>query len=721
MNTAENRFPPKAIEHTSLHQWQDCLHNLLRHFGIDAGALQELVSNWNCENETVEESVLGVSSQLGLVARYIPFDRHLISENRLPLIVALDCGDVAYIASAVDADTVNVVYDGCHGVSTPVSIKLIESGVTHCLLARPASGAESDTRAAYLEMPKKGLLSRFILADRASIITIIMASLLANTMAMAGVLFSMQVYDRVIPAESLNTLYVLFIGVSIAAVFDFMMRLMRIRLSDVIGKIVDYRLSDLVYGRAVRVRNDARPKSTGAFISQLRDIDQIREMVSSTSLSVIADIPFFFLFLFVFGYIAGPLVYIPLAALFAILIPGILMQGRLARLSREVMHDAALRNTLIVETVQGLDDIKSAQAEGYFHNKWNRYNEETATANLRLRSVVNGLAAWTQTVQTTVFAVVVLFGAPMVMSGEMTTGVLVAASILASRMLAPMSSVSQLLSRWQHARAAKDSIDQIAGLPSDIDNLNECVRKPVLKGHYVLQKANFRYEKELGRPALYIDALEIKAGERIAVLGRNGSGKSTLLQALAGLMQPVDGLVSVDGVRMSNIAVSDIRKNIGWASQSASLFYGSIRENIVLGSGPFDDDQIIAALQATGAMDFINKLERGLEHRIHEGGKGLSEGQKKSILLARTLVRNPRVLLLDEPCASLDELAERRLLESLLTQQGHRTLVISTHKMSTLEMVDRVIVLNDGKLVMDEPRDSAIKKIVRIRQLGAGS
>ena len=721
MNTAEKQNQQQTVSSTSLQQWQDCLACLLEHFGMQVDALTDAASVWKSGEESIRDSVLGLAEQIGLEARFISFNKKLLSNSKLPLIISLNTGEVLFLEALKNPQSATVVFDGCDGIRTTIPVQQILEQAEYCLYARPAENSAGASRAAYLKIPEKGLLSRYLLADKKSVLTIVLASLLANTMALAGVLFSMQVYDRVIPAESMATLYVLFIGVGIAAVFDFLMRVMRIRLSDVIGKIVDYRISDLVYGRAVRVKSDARPKSSGAFISQLRDIDQIREMVSSTTLSVIADLPFFFLFLFVFSFIAGPLVLIPICALFAIVLPGILMQGRLARLSREVMNDSALRNTLIVETVQGLDDIKSAQAEAYFHSKWNRYNEETASANLKLRAIVNGLAAWTQTVQTTVFAVVVLFGAPLVMAGEMTTGVLVAASILASRMLAPLSSVSQLLSRWQHAKAARESIDQIATLPSDTDNLAECVRKPVLKGHYVIRKAGYRYEKEAGRPALYIDSLEIKPGERVAVLGRNGSGKSTLLQALAGLMQPVDGLASIDGVRMSNIAVNDLRTNIGWASQSASLFYGSIRENIVLGAGPFEDSEIIAALEATGAMDFINKLEKGLEHRIHEGGKGLSEGQKKSILLARTLVRNPRILLLDEPCASLDELAERRLMERLLKYHTNRTLVISTHKMSTLEIVDRVLVLNDGKVVMDEPREQAIQKILRIRQIGAGS
>lgn len=561
---------------------------------------------------------------------------------------------------------------------------------------------------------ERSWLWRELLSDKNRLSAIMLASLIANTMAMAGIVFSMQVYDRVIPANSYNTLYVLFVGVLIAAGFDFTMRMMRIRLIDVIGKIFDYRMSDMVFGQALRIKSASRPRSTGTFIAQLRDMDQIREMMTSTTLSVIADLPFFLLFLVVFWSISGNLAAIPAVALLFIIVPGLFLQPTLARLSRQAMKESALRNGLIVETIHSLDDVKATRSEETFHARWNHYNHVAATASIRLRSIVNGLTAWTQTVQATVFAVVVLFGAPQVMNGDMTTGVLVACSILASRMLAPMGSVSQLIGKWQHARAAVESINHIMSLPSDRDDQAGKIQRSSIQGAYDFDRASFHYQPG-GRAALYIEKMHISPGERIAVLGRNGAGKSSFLAALAGLLEPEQGLVTLDEVTLAHIDPGDVRRQVGWLSQSASLFYGSIRENVTLGMHAVNDDAVIAALDTTGAMSFINRLERGLDHVLQEGGKGLSEGQKQSILLARLLVREPAVILLDEPSASLDEVAEKALMQRLDSIAGDRTLIVTTHRLSMLELVDRVIVLGEGRVVVDEPKKAAIDRIIRPR------
>lgn len=565
-----------------------------------------------------------------------------------------------------------------------------------------------------INLYERSWLIKQLFSDRNRLATVMLASLIANTMAMAGIVFSMQVYDRVIPANSYNTLYVLFTGVLLAAVFDFAMRLMRIRLIDVVGKIFDFRMSDMVFGQALRIKSSARPRSTGTFIAQLRDLDQIREMVTSSSLSVIADLPFFLLFLTVFWSISGELAVVPAIALLFIIVPGLFLQPALARLSRAAMKESAMRNGLIVETIHAMDDVKATRSEAVFHARWNHYNHVAATASIRLRSIVNGLSAWTQTVQTTVFAVVVLFGAPKVMSGEMTTGVLVACSILASRMLAPMGSVSQLIGKWQHARAAVESVNHIMSLPSDLDGSEGKIRRDRICGEYDFNRASFKYDRQ-GKPALYVEQLHIKPGERIAVLGRNGAGKSSLLLALAGLLEPETGLVTLDDVTLSHIDPSDVRQHVGWLSQSASLFYGTLRENVTLGTHDIEDDAVMAALDTTGAMAFVNRLERGMDHVLEEGGKGLSEGQKQSILLARLLVREPSVILLDEPSANLDDVAESALIKRLDAVAKDRTLIVTTHRLSMLELVDRIVVLGDGRVVIDEPKKTAIERIIRPR------
>src|SRR5690606_6244335 len=386
--------------------------------------------------------------------------------------------------------------------------------------------------------------------------------------------------------------------------------------------------------------------------------------MTSTTVTAVADLPFFFLFCGILWYIAGPLVWVPVAALVLMVTPGLLMQKPLRRLAGEGMRESSLRSAMLVESVQGIDDIKTLQAEQRFQHQWNHYNALTAEVNLRLRARVNILGVWTYSLQNGVFALVVLFGAPLVMAGDLTVGSLVAASILASRMMAPMAQITQVLSRWQQARLALASLDSIMELPVDDPGNERRVHRPVINGNFALRQAVFQYD-EGAPPALRVDQLEITAGERIAILGRNGAGKSTLLQALAGMMEPSSGEVTVDGVRLSHLDPADVRRDISLMGQNARLFHGSLRDNLLLGAPDASDEEVLSALEISGASEVVNKLPGGLDYPIQEGGLGLSGGQRQALLLARLLLRQPRVLLLDEPTASFDEVAEKRFIQRL--------------------------------------------------------
>jgi len=537
-----------------------------------------------------------------------------------------------------------------------------------------------------------------------------LASLVANLLGLAGVLFSMQVYDRVIPAESLPTLYVLFGGVLLAVLFDFTLRIMRLRITDLLGKRADLRISDLVYGHALRLRNSVRPKSTGTFISQLRELEQVRDLITSSTATALADLPFFLLFLFTFYLIGGPLVAIPVVALIVMLLPGLLYQRKLARLANANMRESALRNAMLVESVQGLDDIKALQAEQRFQEQWNHYNATTADTALKLRSLTNGLVTWTQNVQTAVFAVVIVFGAPMVIAGDLTTGSLVAASMLASRMMAPMAQLNHVLTRWQQAKVALKGLNALMELPVDHPEGSKRVHLPAIHGDFQLKDATFRYSAD-GPAALQVAELRIRPGEHIAVLGRNGAGKSTLLQALAGAMDLATGEVTLDGIAMAHIDPADLRRDVGLLPQHARLFHGTLRDNLVLGAGRASDQELLAALSLTGALDFVRRLPKGLDHLILEGGLGLSGGQRQSLLLSRLLLRQPHVLLLDEPTAALDDVTERRLLDDLMLWSQGRTLIMATHRLSVLQRVERIIVVDNGRLVIDAPREVALARL----------
>ena len=487
------------------------------------------------------------------------------------------------------------------------------------------------------------------------------------------------------------------------------MRSARMRITDVLGKRADMRISDRVFGHALRVRNSARPRSTGTFISQIRELEPVREMLTSTTIAAVADLPFFLLFSVIFWLIAGELVWVPVAAFIALLLPSILAQRRLRELAQTNTRESSLRSAMLVETVQGIEDIKLLQAEARFQNQWNHYNAVSADSSLQMRTLLNSLNNWLQTVQGGAFAVVIVVGAPMVMKGDISTGVLVAASMLSSRMLAPLASITQVLNRWQQAKVASQALDQLMKLPVDHAADGTRVHRPALQGEYEFKQAGFSHDGKT--ICLQVKALKIKPGERIAVLGRNGAGKSTLLQALSGLMEPATGQLLLDGVALQHIDPADVRRDLALLTQNARLFHGSLRENLTLGAPHASDAQIMTALQTVGAWSFVQRLPTGLDHPVLEGGLGLSGGQRQSLLLARLMLRMPRVLLLDEPTAALDEGAEREVIQNLHKLPASHTLIIATHRPAVLDIVDRIMVVDSGSIVIDGPRAAVLAQL----------
>lgn len=710
---AEVSFRPVETpeEQPDFTPWLDAILAVARHYRLECSAENvRIAAAWGHEDST-ENVIRHMARQAGLTVKFSRFKESLLTPWRLPLVVQFKDGQVGMIETIAGDGSLGVLYSGDQGLQSRVRVKNIADKVLRVLVLRPAKTVTDARVDDYIKPDNKHWFRKIILRDLKPYGHVMLATTVANILGLSGILFSRQVYDRVIPAESMPTLYVLFSGVMLAVVFSFIMRIMRVRITDLLGKRADIRVSDMVFGHAVRLRNSARPKSTGTFISQIRELERVRDMVTSTTILALADMPFFLLFLVVMWVIAGPLVLVPLAAVFALIIPGLLVQRKLARLASESMRESSLRNSMLVETIQGIEDIKALQAEQRFQRQWNHYNAVTADSNLKLRALVNMLMTWTQKVQSSVFAVIVLFGAPMVMAGDMTTGSLVAASLLGARMMSPMAHITQVLSRWQQARFALKGLDEIMKLPVDHPEGSKRVHKPVIHGEYHFKRAIFQYGEEAVEPALMISELSIKPGERIAVLGRNGAGKSTLLQALAGVLEASSGRANLDGVCMAHIDPADIRRDVGLLSQNAGLFHGTLRENLTLGAPHATDAEILWALDMSGALELVQKMPRGLDHMILEGGQGLSGGQRQSLLLSRLLIRQPHILLLDEPSASLDDATERRFIQRLDEWCSNRTLVVATHRTSMLKLVERILVVDGGRIVMDDTKEKALAKL----------
>ncbi|MEH2922522.1 type I secretion system permease/ATPase [Samsonia erythrinae] len=708
MSQTEEMTAPVQAEETpcSMSAWAAAIGYVGGHYRLvfSPGALQSS-ARW-LENHALEEALSHLARLAGMTARLQ--NSPDIATYHLPLVVQLADGRVGVIEQFDGEDNLLVCFMEEDKQLNALSLRQLLPEIRHIAAFRPANLVRDERARHYLQAYRPDWLWRWVFQDIKPYGYVMLASLLVNILSLAGILFSMQVYDRVIPAQSYPTLYVLAIGVLIAVIFSFLLRISRAYITDILGKRADIRISDRVFGHALRLRNSAIPRSTGSFIAQIRELEQIREMATSTTVSAVVDLPFFLLFWLVMAIIAPPLSWIaPVAALLMIL-PGLCMQKKLAQLAHLSTQENTLRNAVLVESVQGLEDIKWMQAENRFQQQWNHYISASAESGVRTRKLTQWLISWGVSVQGMVYALVVMIGAPLVMEGEMTTGAIVAASLLASRMIAPMTTLCGVLARWQQVKAAKEGLDSIMQLPLESSEDERKVHCDVLYGHYRFRGASFRYHNETNLIALRIAQLEIRPGERVALLGRNGAGKSTLLQAMGGGMDLVEGELLLDNLSLPQIDMADVRRNVSLTTQNARLFFGTLRDNLTLGAPRASDSEIFAALDVCGAGNFVKKLPLGLEHPVMEGGLGLSGGQRQSILLARMLLRNPNIVLLDEPTAFLDEHTEREFIQRLGHWLGGRTLVVATHRVAVLDLVERVIVLKEGQLVMDAPKEQAL-------------
>ncbi|ENU79057.1 hypothetical protein F975_03027 [Acinetobacter sp. ANC 3789] len=690
--------------------WLQAVLLIAKHYRIEYSEERiKLQLQWSSE-QTHEAILQFISRQVGLSTKKAQLnDEILLNAWHLPVLIELKNGQVGVVNQINTHGILSVQLSGEQGLSQQFAFTDLKENIQNIYILRPEKSVADVRIDEYIKPYQPNWFWNIIFKDWKRYIDILLASLIANILALATMIFSMQVYDRVVPSQSIPTLWVLAGGVLIAAIFEFTLRVARIYLSDMIGKRADLKISDQVFGHALRIKNSQRPKSTGTFISQIRDLEGVRELVTSTTLTAIADLPFFILFLIIFGLIGGNLFWIMLVVVPLMIIPGVLAQKPLAKLAQQGTREAAIRNAVLVEVVQGIEDIKLLRGESRFQNQWNHMNDVSATISMKQRKIVGVMTAWTQKIQGLTYAIVVLVGCFAVMNGEMTTGALVACSILSSRMLAPIAQLAGVLGRLQQVKVAKHGLNELMKKEVDQPDQTHLIHRPALYGQYHLENLQFKYQPDDLQPNLNLTTLNIQQGEKIAILGRNGAGKTTLLQLLAGMQIAQQGKVFLDDLDLTLIDPADVRRDVGLLNQNAMLFYGTIRENLTLGAPLATDEDIFQALKMVGALGFVQAKKQGLDHLILEGGSGFSGGQRQALLLARLLIRQPNILLLDEPTAAIDDVAEKELIAQLKQWLGNRTLVIATHRRAVLELVDRIIVMNDGKIVMDAPRSQLMK------------
>jgi len=529
---------------------------------------------------------------------------------------------------------------------------------------------------------------------------VMIASFVANLLAITTALFSMQVYDRVVPNHAFDTLWILASGVAIAIVLEILLRIMRSSLIDVSGRDLDLRLSNQLFVHVSNLRLAHQPRSTGVFANQVRDFAVVREFFTSSTVTALCDIPFVIIFLSALAFLGGPvLALVTLTAVVLTVAPGLIMQRRLGRASRESTREASALNGLLLETVSNLETVKAARAEGRLQRAYAQLTSTMATTAVQSRNLTNVISQIVSSVQKFAYAGVIIAGVYLINAGDLTVGGLIACTILSSRTLMPMGQVAGLLSRWQHVRAAMDGLDSIMKLPVERPADRDYVRAPNIAGTYRLEDVSYRHDTD-SAPSVIIPALTMGKGEKIALLGGNGAGKSTLLRLLAGLTDPQDGAVLLDNLSLSQIDPIDRRRQIGYLPQNVALFQGTLRDNLLLDHGLHSDEELLAALDAVGLGTYVRRHARGLDLQIHSNAN-VSGGQKQAIGLARVFLQEPSIVLLDEPTSAFDHVTEEKVIAFMRTWLEGRTAIISTHKRELLGLTRRAIVMKDGRVVRD--------------------
>lgn len=695
---------------TSTDNWIAAMLRVAARFGKPAdGKTLRQQMRW-FEHLTPDQQLERLAGLLGLHLTMTPRDKLRWRHEVTPVILLLENGSVA-VVEAIDAEGRARYWlsEGGDVVRESELTELLEQSQPQVAVPGVAARGRDARIDEFVQPYEQHWFWKNFRGMGRRIGEISLASVVSNVLALAGILFSMQIYDRVIPAQSEPTLWVLFVGVLIAAAIEYLIRLMRTQVSDLMGKRIDLKVSSMLFARAMNIRNEARPKSTGSFISQLREIDQVRELLTSTTVGAAADLPFIILFLFIMGFIGGPLVIIPLLAIPLIVIPGLLVQIPMARLAKEGMREGALRNAVLVETIEGVEDIKALQAEPYFQRQWEQTHEVSAAIGMKQRLWGARLTGWASSVQQLTYAGMLVFGTYLVLAGDITTGTLVASSLLSSRTIAPLMQLTMIFSRWQHAKSAMKGLDELLKKPLDQPEEGEMAHCPTLTGHYDLRNVQYTYDEENVKNVLTIGQLQIKPGERVALLGKVGAGKSTLLKLLAGQARATQGKVIVDGVDINRIDPIDLRRQLGWLSQDSRLFFGTLRQNLMLGNPHASEQEMLQALRVSGALSLVQQDAASLDRIINEGGRGLSGGQRQMVLISRMILRQPQVVLLDEPTASMDEQLEEHVIRQMKNWLSGRTLVLVTHRPALLKLVDRIVVMDNGRIVADGPRDEILR------------
>ncbi|RVB75837.1 MULTISPECIES: type I secretion system permease/ATPase [unclassified Mesorhizobium] len=540
---------------------------------------------------------------------------------------------------------------------------------------------------------------------------VVLSAIFINLLAIASPIFTMNVYDRILPNKATSTLWVLAIGIGAVILFDLLLKTARASLIDYAGRKADLRISYLLFEKVLNSSLSARPGSTGEYANRVTQYEFVREFFTSNTISVFIDTAFVFVFLLVIYAIGGWLVVIPALAFVASVIVGLITQRRIGKRVAASMNEASQRQALLVESISTLETIKSLRAEAYLLRRWGEHSKNAANTSEKIKQLSAAAGNITQAIQQLVTVALVVAGAYAFSEGHISTGAIIGTVMLASRAVAPLGQIAITLSRLRQALLSLRIINSIMAQPEDRPDTVGFVNRPIRNGAMVFRNVGFVYPGSENEVLTGLN-FSVKPGERIGIIGRIGSGKTTMGRLIGRLFLPTSGELLLDGIDIRQYHPSEVRAAVGIVAQAGDLFSGTIKENLLMACPEATDEEIIDAAKAAGVDEFVSRHPRGYDMNVGERGTNLSGGQRQTVAIARLLLTKPKIVFLDEPSGSMDLASERQLIKQLkVAFDENTTLIVSTHRYSMLELADRLIVVEQGRIVADGPKEQVVKAL----------
>lgn len=664
------------------------------------------------------------ADRIGMTARMVrrPL-KDLIESPNLPCILVLK-RNLACILRGRSKNGVEVIYP--ETPDAPVTISATELQARfgeYAFFVRPRM--LQDGRAGPAEIdPHQSWFWAAIWRNKNIYYEVMLAAVMINILALVSPLFTMNVYDRVVPnsasESAFSTLWFLATGVFVGYCFDFTLKNLRSHFVDTAGRKADNAISARIFEQMLAMKMAARPPSVGVHASNLKEFETLRDFFTSATIVAVIDFPFILMFIGLIGVIAGPVALVPAILVPIVMAVGILLQRPLDKTIKESMREGAHKSGLIFETLSGLETIKVQAAEGHIQRKWEEATEQSSRTAIKARSVSSFGVNFAIFSANICSVCMVVYGTYLIADKQITMGALIASVLLSGRAMAPLASVAGILTKFSQSKESLERLDELMKAPVERPAGQVFISMPVMTGRIDFRDVEFRYPNQK-TPALRNINFAVNAGEHVGIIGAVGSGKTTIERLILNLYQPSGGSVQVDGVDVRQLDPADLRRNIGVVQQTPYLFFGSVRENITLGHESVPDSAVLRAAEMAGVMDFLRDSEAGLDTQVGERGDNLSGGQRQAIAIARALLYDPPILLLDEPTASIDPGSERRLYVHLKEMIKGKTILLVTHKSAVLGLVDKLILMDRGRIVASGPRDEVIQKLQSGAYRAAGS